>query len=202
MNQLFDADQSVLIRFAPERSYEGKTIGTIASIRKEKPSVTLMALIAMAAEFDKKYPDYEGSTETIMGKAMDDQDVADFISWPHANICSDGSSSGHPRGHGTFTRILGRYVREQQLMPLETAIYKMTGLSAEHLGIRNRGIIQGGNYADLVLFNPAAVIDRADVKNGTQLSEGIEMVWVNGVLTYQKGKATGKYPGMLIKNNY
>ncbi|MBL7761724.1 MAG: serine hydrolase [Sediminibacterium sp.] len=202
VNQLFDADQSVLIRFAPERSYEGKTIGTIASIRKEKPSVTLMALIAMAAEFDKKYPDYEGSTETIMGKAMDDQDVADFISWPHANICSDGSSSGHPRGHGTFTRILGRYVREQQLMPLETAIYKMTGLSAEHLGIRNRGIIQGGNYADLVLFNPAAVIDRADVKNGTQLSEGIEMVWVNGVLTYQKGKATGKYPGMLIKNNY
>lgn len=160
-----------------------------------------MALIAMAADFDKKYPDYAGSTETIMGKAMDDQDVADFISWPHANICSDGSSSGHPRGHGTFTRILGRYVREQQLMPLETAVYKMTGLSAEHLGIRNRGIIQSGNYADLVLFNPATVIDRADVKNGTLLSEGIEMVWVNGVLTYQIGKATGKYPGRLIKNN-
>ncbi|MFZ2783964.1 MAG: serine hydrolase [Sediminibacterium sp.] len=202
VTQLFDADQSILIRFAPERSYEGKTIGAIAALRKEKTSATLMALIAMAAAFDQKNPDYAGSTETIMGKAMDDQDVADFISWPHANICSDGSSGGHPRGHGSFTRILGRYVREQKLMPLETAVYKMTGLSAEHLGIKNRGVISSGNYADLVLFNPATVIDRADVKNGTKLSEGIEKVWVNGVLIYQNGQATGNYPGTLIKNNH
>ena len=201
VNQLFDASKSVLIRFAPERSYEGKTISEIAGIRKEKEPVTLMNLIAMAAAFDKKYPDFNEGTETIMGKAMDDKDVAEFISWPGSNICSDGSSSGHPRGHGSFPRVLGRYVREQQLMPLETAVYKMTGLSAEHLGIKDRGIIKAGNFADLVLFNPATVIDNADVKNGKALSTGIEKVWVNGKLIWQNQQPTGKYPGVLIKNN-
>jgi N-acyl-D-aspartate/D-glutamate deacylase len=84
-------------------------------------------------------------------------------------------------------------------MPLETAIYKMTGLSAEHLGINDRGIIASGNFADLVLFNPDTVIDNADIKNGKALSSGIEMVWVNGEVVYQAQKPTGIYSGRLIK---
>ena len=84
-------------------------------------------------------------------------------------------------------------------MPLETAIYKMTGLSAENLGINDRGIITNGNYADLVLFNPETVIDNANIQNGKALSTGIEKVWVNGELVFQAQKPTGKYSGVLIK---
>ncbi len=199
VNQLFDPEKSVLVRFAPNKSYAGKTISAIAKERNEKPSQTLMNLIAIAAEFEEKNPDFNEGIEAIMGKSMDEADVANFLLWSHTNICSDGSSSGHPRGHGTFTKILGRYVREQKLMPLETAIYKMTGLSAENLGIHDRGIITNGNYADLVLFNPDTVIDNANIQDGKALSTGIEKVWVNGQLVYQSQKATGKYSGVLIK---
>jgi N-acyl-D-amino-acid deacylase len=199
VNQLFDPSQSVLVRFAPNKTYAGKTISEIAKLRNEKPSVTLMNLIAIAAEFEEKNPDFEEGIEAIMAKSMDDSDVSNFLNWPQTNICSDGSSSGHPRGHGTFTRVLGKYVREQKLLPLETAIYKMTGLSAEHLGIKDRGIIAPGNFADLVLFDPNTVKDNADIKNGKALSSGIEKVWINGEIILENNKPTGKYPGVLIK---
>jgi cytosine/adenosine deaminase-related metal-dependent hydrolase len=75
----------------------------------------------------------------------------------------------------------------------------MTGLSAKHLGIKDRGIIAVGNYADLVLLNPATVKDNSTIQNATALSTGIEMVWINGQLSYQNQKATGNYPGVLIK---
>lgn len=199
VNQLFDPEKSVLVRFAPNKSYAGKTISAIAKERNEKTSVTLMNLIAIAAEFEEKNPDFNEGIEAIMGKSMEEADVANFLLWSHTNICSDGSSSGHPRGHGTFTKILGRYVREQKLIPIETAIYKMTGLSAENLGIHDRGIIANGNYADLVLFNPDTVIDNANIQDGKALSTGIEKVWVNGQVVYQAQQATGKYSGVLIK---
>ena len=199
VNQLFDPNESVLVRYAPQPNYAGKTISKIAEERHEKPSKTLMSLIAMAADFEEKNPDFEEGIEAIMGKSMDDFDVNNFLVWQHTNICSDGSSSGHPRGHGTFPRVLGRYVREQKLMPLETAIYKMTGLTAEHLGFTDRGIIAAGNYADLVLFDPATIIDNASIKDGKALSSGIEKVWVNGEIIYQSQKSTGKYSGVLLK---
>ena len=199
VNQLFDPSKSVLVRYAPNKTYAGKTITEIAKLRNEKPSVTLMNLIAIAAEFEEKNPDFDEGIEAIMAKSMDDSDVSNFLNWPQTNICSDGSSSGHPRGHGTFTRVLGRYVREQKLIPLETAIYKMTGLTAEHLGIKDRGIIAPGNFADLVLFDPNTVKDNADIKNGKALSSGIEKVWINGEIILENNKPTGKYPGVLIK---
>jgi len=199
VQQLFDPAQSVLVRFAPEKSYAGKTISEVAAMRKETPAQTLMNLIAIAEDFEAKHPDYNDGIETIMGKSMDDADVAHFLAWPYTNICSDGSSGGHPRGHGAFTRVLGRYVREQKIMPLETAVFKMTGLAAEHLGITDRGTIVPGNYADLVLFNPETVIDNANIGNAKALSTGIERVWINGTIVYQNQQPTGKYPGMLIK---
>jgi N-acyl-D-aspartate/D-glutamate deacylase len=113
-----------------------------------------------------------------MGKSMDDFDVSNLMLWPHTCFCSDGASGGHPRGHGAFTRVLGRYVREQKLMSLETAIYKMTGLTADQTGLPERGVIVPGNYADLVLFDPETVMDNASVKNGKALSDGIDKVWV------------------------
>jgi len=199
VNQVFDANESYLVKYAPVEAYRGKTIAAIAAMRNEKPSITLMALIAIASAFKEKNPDFKGTIDAIAAKAMSEKDVAAFIAWPNANICSDGNAGGHPRGHGTFTRILGKYVREDKVISLETAIYKMTGLSAKHLGIKDRGVIAVGNYADLVLFNPSTVKDNANIQDSRALSTGIEMVWINGQLTYHNQKATGNYPGVLIK---
>jgi len=199
VDQLFDANESVLVKFAANPSYKGKTIAQIAKERNETPAKTLIQLVSMAASFKANNPNYEGSVEAIAGKSMSESDVIDFLKWPYANICSDGRGGGHPRGYGAFTRFIGRYVRDQKLMSLETAIYKMTGLSAAHLGIKNRGTIAVGNYADLVLLNPNTVIDNADIKNSQLISTGIEMVWVNGKLIYNQQKVTGNLPGVLIK---
>lgn len=198
VNQLFDPAGSVLVRYAPNAAYVGKTISEIAAIRKETTSKTLMGLIAEAADFDEKNPDFKGSTETIMGKSMSEEDVANFLAWPFTTICSDGGWGGHPRGYGAFTRVLGNYVREKQLMPLETAIQKMTSLTAENLGIRQRGLIQPTFYADLVLFDPNRVNGNASIQNPTALSSGIERVWVNGEEVYHALKSTGKRSGVFI----
>ena len=199
VNHTFDPNESYLVKYAPVEAYRGKTIAAIAAMRNEKPSVTLMSLIAIASDFKEKNPNFKGTVEAIAAKSMIEKDVANFIAWPYANICSDGNASGHPRGHGAFTRVLGKYVREDKIISLENAIHKMTGLTAKHLGITDRGIIAAGNYADLVLLNPATVKDNATIQNSTALSSGIEMVWINGKLTYQNQKATGNYPGVLIK---
>lgn len=200
VNQIIDVNESYLVKYAPVEAYRGKTIAAIAAMRNEKPSTTLMALIAIASEFKEKNPEFKGTIDAIAGKSMIESDVAAFIAWPNANICSDGNNTGgHPRGQGAFARVLGKYVREDKVIPLETAIYKMTGLTAKHVGIKNRGVIAVGNYADLVLLNPATVKDNATIQNSRALSTGIEMVWINGQVTYKNQKTTGAYPGVFIK---
>ncbi|GAB4036683.1 hypothetical protein GCM10028809_49670 [Spirosoma gilvum] len=198
VNQLFDPSQSVLVRFAANPAYAGKTVGEVAQLRKQTTAQTLMGLVAEASAFSEKNPE-AGGIEGVMGKSMDDADVKRFLAWPHTNICSDGANDGHPRGYGAFTRVLGRYVREQKLMPLEIAIQKMTSLTAEHLGLKNRGIIAPGYFADLVLLNPDTVQDNARIGDNKALSTGIEAVWVAGQLVYQGQKSTGVHPGVLIR---
>lgn len=200
LDQVLDATASVLVQFAPIPGYKGKTIAAIAQERKETPAVTLIELIKLASKFKAANPNFKGTVEAIAAKGMSDQDVSDFISWPYSNICSDGNAGGHPRGYGSFARVLGKYTRDEKLIPLETAIFKMTGLTAEHLGIKDRGLIAVGNYADLVLLDPATVKDNATIQNSKALSIGIEMVWVNGQLIFEGQKATGKLPGVLIRH--
>jgi N-acyl-D-aspartate/D-glutamate deacylase len=197
--QLFDPSASYLMQYAPIPSYKGKSVTEIGIERNESPAQALMSLIKIAEDFSKANPNYTGSVEAIAGKAMSEEDVKVFMAWPEAIICSDGNAGGHPRGYGAFTRVLGKYVREDKIMPLETAIYKMTGQSADFFGFKNRGRIAVGNFADLVLLDPATVIDQANIKNSKALSTGIDMVWVNGTLVYQAQKSTGKQPGVLIK---
>jgi N-acyl-D-amino-acid deacylase len=199
--ELFDPAGSVLVAFAPQPEYENKTIAQIAASRNQDAAQTLMDLVAMASEFKKKNPGFEGTTEAIAARSMHEEDIANFIVWPHSNICSDGNAGGHPRGYGAFTRVLSTYVREQKKLPLEGAIRKMTALSAEHLGIRKRGRIAPGYYADLVLFNPQSVKDRAGLGNSHALSTGIDRVWINGELTYRNQLATGNRPGVFIARN-
>lgn len=197
--QLFDPSASYLMQFAPIPSYKGKTVTEIGIERNESPAQALMSLIKIAEDFKNANPNYTGSIEAIAGKAMSEEDVKVFMAWPESIICSDGNAGGHPRGYGAFTRVLGKYVREEKLMPLEKAIYKMTGQSADFFGFKNRGRIAVGNFADLVLLDPNTVIDQANIKNSKALSTGIDMVWVNGTLVYQAQQSTGKQPGVLIK---
>ncbi len=105
----------------------------------------------------------------------------------------------HPRTYGTFPRILGLYVREEHVLPLEDAIRKMTSAATRRLGIRDRGILQEGFFADITVFNPDTVIDRSTYENPNQLSTGIEYVFVNGVSVLKAGKVTGAKPGVALR---
>jgi N-acyl-D-amino-acid deacylase len=194
---LFDPEGSVLVRFKPDTAYKGKTVAAIAKLRNETAAQTLLYLVAAAAEYEKQHPD-EGGIETIMGKSMTEDDLIPLLAWTHTNICSDGANGGHPRGYGSFTRILSRYVKEKKIMSWETAINKMTGLAAEHVGITNRGIVAAGYFADLVLIDPETVKDNASIQNPKALSDGILKVWVNGVLVYSDKNSLQKFPGEFI----
>ncbi|ULQ52360.1 serine hydrolase [Flavihumibacter fluvii] len=198
LEHTFDPSASVLVTYAPVPDFQGRTITEVAGMRQESAAKTLVWLIAIADEYGKTHPEVD-DVETIMGKSMTDEDVISLLAWPNSNICSDGSGGGHPRGHGSFTRVLGHYVREKKIMSLENAIYKMTALAAEHIGIKNRGVIAAGYYADLVLFDKNTVIDKATIQDPKALSEGILTVWVNGKTVYPRPNATEPYPGQFLK---
>ena len=198
VNQLFDAENSYLVQYAPNPAYKDKTIAEIARLRKESIPQTLINLIEIASIFKKNNPDYTGTIQALAARSMSDNDVADFIKWKSSVICSDGSGGGHPRGYGSFTKVLSKYVREEKIISLTTAIHKMTGLTAQFLGIKNRGIIAPNYYADLVLFNPKTVKDNATIHNSRALSSGINLVWVNGKIVYNNLKSTNEFSGELI----
>jgi N-acyl-D-amino-acid deacylase len=140
------------------------------------------------------------SEESVIGTSMDERDIARLMAWPHANICSDGELAGrHPRGFGAFPRVLGRYVREQRVLSLPEAVGKMTALSAAHVGIADRGRIAPGYFADLVLFDPNSVSDRATPTAPRQRAVGIRTVWVNGQVVYESGATTGRYSGRVLR---
>lgn len=133
--------------------------------------------------------------------SMSEDDVRAFLRHPASMIGSDGlpcDPRPHPRLWGTFPRILGYYCREQGLFPLETAIHKMTGASARRFRLSDRGLISQGYWADLVLFDPETVIDKATFDCPVQQAEGIEAVWVAGALTYVEGEPTGERAGTFV----
>ena len=136
---------------------------------------------------------------------MDEEDVRRIMAHPMSVIGSDGiphDAHPHPRLWGTFPRVLGLYARQLNLFSMETAIHKMTGRTASLFGMVDRGVLREGAYADLVLFDPHTVLDKATFDNPIQESIGIEQVWVNGVATYATGKgATGEKPGRLVTRN-
>jgi N-acyl-D-amino-acid deacylase len=105
----------------------------------------------------------------------------------------------HPRAYGTYPRVLGRYVREEGVIPLEDAIYKMTWAVAARLGLRQRGLLSQGCYADVVVFDPATIADRATFEDPHQLSVGVRDVWVNGVRVLRDGTHTGATPGRIVE---
>ena len=135
----------------------------------------------------------------VIGQSMVEPDIKAFYSQPWVMVASDGGiGSRHPRGAGTFPRVLGVYVREKHWLTLPEAIRKMTSLPAQRLGWKDRGEIREGAIADLVLFNPATVIDRSTFSKPFELPTGIEKVFVNGTLVWDSAKATGARPGRVL----
>lgn len=191
VTQLIDPAKSVITHFSPDPSIEGKTLTAIGALKNESAADALLRIIRVAEE--------NNTGASIVGVSMGEYDIKNFLRWSFTNICSDGGDGGHPRGYGAFTRVLGKYVREDKIMPLETAIYKMTALTAAQTGIGDRGLLQPGYFADLVLFDPATVKDNATISDSRALSSGISRVWVNGTLVYEKGSTTGQFPGRLIR---
>ena len=142
----------------------------------------------------------EESGSQMLGFAMDEPDIESIMAWPHTVIGSDGDLAGaHPRGFGAFTRFLGHYVRDREVVSLEEGVRRMTSLSAQLVGILERGSIQKDHYADLILFDPERVGDRATSEAPHLPSVGIERLWVNGQVVFEGGGITGKRPGKPIR---
>ena len=132
---------------------------------------------------------------------MSEEDVRRILQHPASMIGSDGlphDPRPHPRLWGTFPRVLGHYCREQGLFSLAQAVHKMTGMPAQRFGLAGRGQIREGCYADLVLFDPETIRDTATFSNPICAAEGIAAVWVNGVLSYKDGDATGQRAGRFL----
>jgi N-acyl-D-amino-acid deacylase len=133
--------------------------------------------------------------------SISEKDMRRVLTHPATMIGSDGlphDPRPHPRLWGTFPRVLGRYSRDEKLFPLAEAVHKMTGLPAETFGLRDRGVIREGAFADLVLFDAERIIDTATYADPVRRAEGIAGVWVNGVLTYTADGPTGQRAGRFL----
>ncbi len=135
---------------------------------------------------------------------LDETDVQRILAFEETMIGSDGlphDTKPHPRLWGTFPRVLGHYSRELKLFPLETAVYKMTGLTAGKFGLKDRGVIKAGAYADITLFDADTVIDAADFEHSTRPARGISTVIVNGTVVWRDDQPTGARPGRILLRN-
>jgi N-acyl-D-amino-acid deacylase len=197
MAELAPPDGIIFTHFAAEPGYVGMTLTEIAAAREQTAAEAFSSLAQLSIAHETATGE---AGDMIIGTSMQEGDIAQLIVWPHANICTDGSlRDRHPRGAGTFPRVLGRYVREQGVLTLENAIHRMTALPAKHMGFAERGVIGPGMMADLVLFNPDTVIDRATTDAPFAPSEGIHSVWVAGERVLHEGVVGTTYPGRVLR---
>lgn len=176
------------------RYLQGKTLAEIARARRTDPVEALFDIVI--ADRSRTGAVYSSMNEQDVQAAMKHWWVA--VNTDAGGVAPDGpfgAQNTHPRAYGSFTRILGRYVRDQKLMTLEYAVRKMTSLAAQRVGLTDRGLVRPGMYADITVFNPATVIDRATFERPHQTSVGIEYVLVNGEVVLRKGQLTDARPG-------
>jgi N-acyl-D-aspartate/D-glutamate deacylase len=181
------APEGMLIpEFEPDPSLEGKSLAEIAALRETDPATTLIDLIREAESLrrEKKSKGEDDDVESVIAVSMTEADIERLMAWPHINFCTDG---------------LGLYVRDRQVLTLEEAIHKMTASAASSHGIEQRGRIEPGMSADLVLFDPETVADRATTEKPHARSAGIEKVWVNGHLVYADGWGSGQRYGRVLR---
>ena len=190
----------ILIGFRnPElRGYTGQTLAQVAAARGASPEDTIIDLVIE-----------DNSRVDTAYVLMSEENLERNLRWPHTMIGSDAGSMApegaflqfnpHPRAYGTFARFLGRYVREREVMPLEEAIRRLTSLPAQSIAIRERGALEAGYFADVVVFDPAAIADHASFAEPHAYSTGVRDVFVNGVQVLRDGEHTGARPGRVVR---
>jgi N-acyl-D-amino-acid deacylase len=177
--------------------YEGKNLEQILALKGLAPSPGNGADLIISI--------VESGDASAVFFQMDEADVATLMRLPYLMIGSDGAIQvagkgfPHPRSYGTFTRVLGRYAREEGVLGLADAVRKMTSLPAQVLRLEGRGAVKKGMWADITVFDPATVIDTATFEAPHQYSRGVVAVLVNGVTVYSDGRWTGRLPGKILK---
>ncbi len=180
------------------RQYIGKTLSQVAQMRGTSPEETAMDLVVE-----------DGSRVDVVYFLMSEENVKKQIRVPYVSFDSDAGSiapegdflkyNPHPRAYGNFARLLGKYVRDEKVIPLHEAIYRLSGLPATNLKIRHRGFLREGYYADVVVFDPATIQDHATFEKPHQYSTGVYHVFVNGEQVLKDGEHTGVTPGRVVR---
>tara|TARA_B110000503_G_scaffold30201_1_gene48863 strand:- start:8559 stop:10178 length:1620 start_codon:yes stop_codon:yes gene_type:complete len=176
--------------------YQGKTIAEASEMRKQSPEETIIDLIIE-----------DDSRIQCIYFSMSEENINKKIQLPWMSFCSDAGSYSapeegfrtHPRAYGSFIRVLGKFSRDENLLSLEEAVRKLSGMPAATLGIKNRGLLKANYYGDVVIFDPKTVGDNATFQNPLQFANGIEHVWVNGTAVLTNGEHTGSFPGRFVK---
>ncbi len=193
------ADRLLLVGFKNEalKSLTGKTLAEVAAARGTSPEETAMDLVIQ-----------DGSRVGTVYFLMSEENLKAKIATPWVSFGSDAESQApegnflksnpHPRAYGNFARLLGRYVREERIIPLEQAVHRLTGLPATNLGLADRGRIAPGYYADIAAFDPDTITDHATYDRPHQLATGVVHVFVNGVQALADGNPTGSFPGRVV----
>lgn len=193
-------DRILLVGFKNEKlkQYTGKTLAQVAALRGKSPQETAMDLVIE-----------DGTRVSTVYFLMSEENVRRQIRLPWVSFDSDEGSfaptgaflkfNPHPRAYGNFARLLGKYVRDEKLIPLEQAIHRLTGFPAQTLKIKERGLLKKDYFADLVLFDPAKIQDHATFDQPHQYSTGVVHVWVNGVQVLKDGEHTGAKPGRVVR---
>ena len=192
-------DKVLLLSFKQDslKKYDGKTLAEVAKIRGSTPEETAIDLIV------------QDSTRVGVGYfLMNEENVKKQLALPWVSFGSDAASytnegvflksSAHPRAYGNFVRVIGKYARDEKVISLQQAIYKLAKLPADNLKLKRRGELKPGNFADIVIFDPATVTDHATYDKPHQYATGISDVFVNGVQVLKDGNHTGATPGRFI----
>jgi len=191
----------ILLAWVPDgvdRSYNGKTLRQVGELRDQRP---LDVVVDLLSQHEPK--------PSIVIFSMCEDNLLRILSWPFVGVGSDArarlqSEAGeghkpHPRAYGTFARYLGKYVRDEGILPLEEAVRKITALPAARLGLTDRGVLRAGAFADITLFDPDQVADRATFDEPQRPSAGIPHVLINGRLAVENGEPTGALSGRMLR---
>jgi N-acyl-D-amino-acid deacylase len=195
-----DPARVILVGFKADslKRHTGKTLAAVAAEYGWSPEETAIELVMR-----------DGSRVGTVYFLMNEDNVRRQLQLPYMSFGSDGQamapegvflkSATHPRAYGNFARVLGRYVRDEQLITLQEAVRKLSAMPAEHLGLRRRGSLAAGVHADVVVFDPATVGDKATFEEPHQLAVGMRHVFVNGVAVVRDGAHTGATPGRVVR---
>jgi N-acyl-D-amino-acid deacylase len=193
-----DYSFATVARFTSTPAYEGKTITEINAMRGRSPGAT--------NEIETIFDLMNAGGASMTYRLMCEADIERIMRYPFTAVASDGGvvelgvGNPHPRSYGTNARVLAEYVRSRGVLTLEDAIRRMTSLPARTFRLRDRGLIREGMAADLVIFDPARVEDRATYAKPHQYSQGFDFVLVNGNVVVDEGKVTGARAGQPLRH--